>query len=259
MKRILTLLALVALASASDSSCMFKKLAGLAKAGWQKAKTGFDKPQTKATTALAGTCLATAFALKHIKDNTGLNRGTTPTILPYDHQRDWADVKKICIENAKNLYSPLVGIEEIGHGLRMPEATTQVMLVNGTIVGLIHYEYTKKAFAPPYGFIELLAIDKKQTRRGYGTTLLTSAINELQGRSVSDIELLVYPTNNAARALYEQQGFVIGSPTRFVIGDSCVLYRLTCENTDAQKQAIWRYIAKQRIQSLNELRETSLD
>ena len=76
MKRAVTLLALVALATTSESNCMFKKLGGFAKTGYQKTTMAWKTPQVKAITALTTIGLATMCALIIMLNHLSISENT---------------------------------------------------------------------------------------------------------------------------------------------------------------------------------------
>ncbi len=86
------------------------------------------------------------------------------------------------------------------------------------VVGFITYTLYKevkrsydlfKIFSPiRYGHIEAVGVDAEKRNKGFGTQLLTFAINDLKKQGVNVIDLSVHRDNPNAIACYKKLGFV---------------------------------------------------
>jgi diamine N-acetyltransferase len=69
------------------------------------------------------------------------------------------------------------------------------------------------------GWIDQIGIDKNHRNKGYATILMNRAIQELQQKNVSSINLYVVKSNMPAQKLYQKLGFC---QTDKNIDDDCV-------------------------------------
>jgi ribosomal-protein-alanine N-acetyltransferase len=64
------------------------------------------------------------------------------------------------------------------------------------------------AYVPHEAYIQTIAVAPSAQRRGIGTALLTTLIDEAQRRGVGHLDLEVRADNATAQRLYERHGFV---------------------------------------------------
>lgn len=83
-----------------------------------------------------------------------------------------------------------------------------VALVDGALVGWCDILPHKKPGFTHCGSLGI-AVHPEYRRRGIGRRLISEALNRARVKGIERVELEVYASNTAARALYEQFGFVV--------------------------------------------------
>ena len=139
---------------------------------------------------------------------------TQPVIVPYERGRDFDAIQKILHE-----YKDKLMYESLGN----PEGTTQayldsskyltyVLRVDDTTVGFINYAAFDANVLTfhmrRYGQIHLIGIDTQYQNKGYGSTLLKHAMEDLKRLQVSEIIIGVKRGNIRALTLYKKIGFI---------------------------------------------------
>jgi ribosomal protein S18 acetylase RimI-like enzyme len=73
----------------------------------------------------------------------------------------------------------------------------------GEVIGMLHLQVSR------FGFAEVgLSVDRAWRGRGVGSALLRAAEIWARGRGLHKLSLEVFPTNEAALALYRRHGYV---------------------------------------------------
>jgi ribosomal protein S18 acetylase RimI-like enzyme len=97
------------------------------------------------------------------------------------------------------------GTHTTGAGLVDPAASRHLLVAEaGTIAGYIAFEVQ----ADGSGYIDFVAVDPDQRRKGIAAALVTGACTQLDDLDVTRIHLTVRENNTAARALYGRLGFI---------------------------------------------------
>lgn len=89
------------------------------------------------------------------------------------------------------------------------ERTIKVLRNNEQICGFITYYFFPEGAnqGEQRGYIELLAVDEMQRRKGYAKQLMQNAIEKLQQKNPKKIEIFAAKDNEISKALYKKLGF----------------------------------------------------
>lgn len=105
------------------------------------------------------------------------------------------------------------GEEFLRNALVDPEQQILVAVIAGEVVGYAHLLIKQTAASSHrlerrYCEIDTISVHPEAQRLGAGRKLMEAAISWAESRQVSDHQIAVHAFNEAARALYEQLGFV---------------------------------------------------
>jgi RimJ/RimL family protein N-acetyltransferase len=98
---------------------------------------------------------------------------------------------------------PPIDLDERSASFESRAAESLVAEAAGSIVGMLHIDTSR------FGFGELgMLVDRSWRARGVGSALLHAAIVWARGLGLHKLSLEVFPSNDAALALYRKLGFV---------------------------------------------------
>jgi [ribosomal protein S18]-alanine N-acetyltransferase len=113
------------------------------------------------------------------------------------------------IEPVMAIETELFGDEAWGDAMfwsELAQHDTRLYLVEETD-GVVTAYAGLCAYAPHEAYVQTLAVAPRAQRRGTGTALLESLIDETRERGIDHLDLEVRADNDAARRLYERHGF----------------------------------------------------
>lgn len=135
-----------------------------------------------------------------------LPEATGITIENYNEQRDLPAVATVFQKDWNNLYLGREYSIDLVKALLAPSPGKKIKVIraNALTAGFITYYFQADR---KLGYVELMAVDQENRRKGFGSQLLVHALEKLQKKDATETVIYVKKTNDIAMNLYAKLGF----------------------------------------------------
>lgn len=109
---------------------------------------------------------------------------------------------RLNVEDEKKVFTEALADDDTG--LFVAESAGEVI---GFVTAVVE-RYSDDHITAPFVTVQFLAVEKSSRRKGVGKALLEAAEDWARSKEISTVDLIVWASNEPAKALFREQGFI---------------------------------------------------